>query len=50
MVAVGGITGSILGGRLTEKGAERWCFCLRSIIGFMICGVACTMDKSLEND
>ena len=50
MVAIGGITGSIMGGHLTHIGAERWCFGVRSIVGFLICGVACMMDKRLEND
>lgn len=48
MVGIGGIFGSLLGGHLTNMNAERWCFAIRSIVGFIIAAVACTMDKSLE--
>lgn len=49
-VGVGGILGSLGGGFLTDAGVERWCFASKSILGFIIAGVAMTMDKSLEKD
>ena len=35
---------------MTDAEIERWCFAIRSLLGFIIAGVACTMDKSLEKD
>lgn len=50
MVGLGGIIGSLGGGYLTEAGIESWCFAAKSLLGFVIMGVAMTMDKSLEKD
>lgn len=50
MVACGGILGSLFGGYLTETGQDSWCFALRALIGFLISGVALTMDSSLEKE
>lgn len=50
MVGMGGILGSLFGGYLTETGQDSWCFALRAMIGFLIAGVAFTMDTSLEKE
>ena len=50
MVAVGGISGSLAGGYLTEYGFPYWCFFIKAMIGFLICFSGFLMDKKLEND
>lgn len=50
MVGLGGISGSLAGGYLTDADIESWCFAARGLLGFIIAGVACTIDKSLEKD
>lgn len=49
-LGIGGVFGSLGGGFLTDADADRWCFAAKSIVGFLIAGIACTMDKSLEKD
>ena len=49
MVAIGGITGSIIGGYLTELGAEQYCYLLKSALGFAIAFAAISMPSE-QND
>lgn len=50
MYGLGGITGSFMGGYLTDSGIEIWCFGLKAGLGLIIVLVSCSMDKSLEHD
>ena len=50
MVGIGGITGTLIGGVLTEYNQDSYCYAMRAGLGFLISGVACTMDPRLEGD
>ena len=50
MYGIGGVTGALAGGYLTDADNELWCFAVRALVGLLMAFAACFITKAVEMD